>query len=428
MRHLVSTILSTSLSSRGRAWVLAGLLVVLPVKRSLAEERVDFTIGYYLEDHDRVEVWSPALLWETNVAKNTVLRLQGVYDVVSGASPTGAPMTRKTKVITRTITTTESTQVVTGYNTISGPTGVPTTQTPVLGTVTKSTTTTTSEIVPYGKRFLPMQEFEDERLGLNLELEHRIGDWLAGASVAYGTESDYESLAGTLKVAREFNHKATVVNVNASFGRDWVLAPSVDGWLDKDVLEGLVSVVQVIDTKTLLTLAGTLGRTTGYLDDQYKFASVDDVIMHERRPDARDKRIAFLLLNRTFDSLHGSAELMYRFYNDSYGLDAHTLGLTWFQHIGKHLILAPSVRYYEQSAADFYAVKFTGKPDVFSSDYRLSKLSTITYGLKVVWKFNDAVQMTLGYDRYEMNGRDGTTPGEAYPRAHMFTAGFKLWY
>jgi hypothetical protein len=408
--------------------VLAGLLVVLPVKRSLAEERVDFTIGYYLEDHDRVEVWSPALLWETNVAKNTVLRLQGVYDVVSGASPTGAPMTRKTKVITRTITTTESTQVVTGYNTISGPTGVPTTQTPVLGTVTKSTTTTTSEIVPYGKRFLPMQEFEDERLGLNLELEHRIGDWLAGASVAYGTESDYESLAGTLKVAREFNHKATVVNVNASFGRDWVLAPSVDGWLDKDVLEGLVSVVQVIDTKTLLTLAGTLGRTTGYLDDQYKFASVDDVIMHERRPDARDKRIAFLLLNRTFDSLHGSAELMYRFYNDSYGLDAHTLGLTWFQHIGKHLILAPSVRYYEQSAADFYAVKFTGKPDVFSSDYRLSKLSTITYGLKVVWKFNDAVQMTLGYDRYEMNGRDGTTPGEAYPRAHMFTAGFKLWY
>lgn len=419
---------NSTLSSSARACVLALLLLALPVKRGLAEDRVDFTIGYYLEDHDRVEVWTPALLWETNVTKNTTLRLQGAYDVVSGASPTGAPMTRKTKVVTRTVTTTESTQVVSGFNTISGPTGVPSTQTPVLSTVTKSTTTTTSEIVPYGKSYLPMETFEDERLGLNLELEHRLGDWLVGGSVAYGVESDYESLAGTLRLARELNNKATTLSVSGSFGRDWVLAPSVDGWLDKDVVEGLVSVVQVIDKKTLLTLAGTLGRTTGYLDDQYKYASVNDVIMHEQRPDSRDKRIVFLLLNRTFDSVHGSAELMYRFYNDSYGVDAHTLGLTWFQHIGKHLILAPSVRYYEQSAADFYAVKFTGKPDVFSSDYRLSKLSTITYGLKAIWKFNDALQMSLGYDRYEMNGRDGETPGEAYPRAHMFTAGFKLWY
>jgi len=393
---------------------------------------VDFTVGYYLEDHQRVEVWSPALLWEADVNKSTVIRLQGIYDVVSGASPTGAPMTRKTREVTHTetTTTTQTSQVITGYNTITGPTGVAPQRVPIFGTATSSRSTTTSqtEIVPYGKAFLPMQEFEDERLGLNLELEHRAGDWLYGGGVAYGTESDYESLAGTLKVAREFNHKATVLTLSASLGHDWVLNPGLERWDDKDIVEGLLSVVQAVNKKTLLTLAGTLGQASGYLDDQYKYASVDDLIIHEQRSDTRDKRIAFVLLNRTFDSLHGSAELMYRFYSDSFGVEANTLGFTWFQHIGKHLILAPSVRYYEQSAADFYGVKFTGKPKVFSSDYRLSKLSSITYGLKAVWKFNDAFQFSVAYDRYTMNGRDGVTPGEAYPSASLFTAGFKVWY
>ena len=69
--------------------------------------------------------------------------------------------------------------------------------------------------------------------------------------------------------------------------------------------------------------------------------------------------------------------------------------------------IVPSVRYYEQSAADFYAPQFTGKPEFYSADYRLAKLSSLTYGLKVVWKASDRVQASIGYDRYSMQGRDG---------------------
>lgn len=413
---------------QGRPLILAALLLTLPVRRVLAEDRVDLTLGYYIEDHHRVEVWSPALLLETDINPSTVMRLQGIYDVVSGASPTGAPVTRKIRTVTKEIITTQSTTVVTGFNTISGATGIPSTQVPITGTVSKSTKTLQTSIVPYGRPYLPMQDFDDQRLGLNLEFEHYAKDWIYTGGVAYGNESDYESVAGTLKVSRELNHKDTVLSLGASLGHDWVLNPTLHEWDGKDIIESILSVAQVIDTKTLLTLSGTLGTSWGYLDDQYKYASVDDVIVHEKRPDARDKRIAMLMLNHAFDSLNGSLEASYRFYNDSYGIAAHTLGFAWYQHLGKYLVLSPSVRYYEQSAADFYAVKFTGPRPIFSSDYRLSSLDSVTFGLKLLVKFSERFNFTVAYDRYAMHGQDGQTPGEAYPKANIFTAGFKLWY
>ena len=396
-------------------------------RRSLAEDRVDFSIGYYVEDHHRVEVWSPVLLWEADLNRSSIIRVQGVYDVVSGASPTGAPLTRNTKAVTQTANTTQNGVGIVGYNVVSGPSG--TKRTPIYGTVSQTAKTQQTVYVPYGEPFLPTHEFHDERMGLNLELENRVGDWLLDNSVSFGQESDYESVSGTVKVGREFNHKATVLSAAVSFGHDWVERRALNRWDGKDSVEGLLSVAQVINTTTLLTVSGSLGSASGYLDDQYKYASVNNAIIPEHRPDHRERRVAYVMLNHMFEPLHGSLEASYRFYNDSYGIDANTFGLTWLQNIGKHWVVAPSVRYYEQSAASFYAPQFTGKPEYYSADYRLARLSTFTYGLKVVWKQSDRLQFNIGYDRYSMQGRDGgLTPAAAFPSANIFTMGVKVWY
>ena len=391
-----------------KSLILVICLLWMSHRRVTAEERLDFSLGYYLEDHHRVEVWSPVLLWEADLNATSIIRVQAVYDVVSGASPSGAPMTRKTREVTNNVS----------YNVVSGPSGR-----------TRSVTTQETTVVPYGKPYLPLNEFQDERLGLNLEVEHRMGDWILDGSVSYGQESDYESLSGTVKVGHEFNQKATVVNAGLSVGHDWVFRKPLDRWDDKDSIQGLVSVVQAINPTTLLTLSASLESASGYLNDQYKYASVDSLIVPEHRPSERQRRVAYMMLNHMFEPLHGSLEASYRFYNDSYGITANTLGLTWYQNIGKRWVIAPSFRYYEQSAADFYAPQFEGKPEFYSADYRLSKLSSVTYGLKVVWKKSDRIQMSLGYDRYEMSGRDGgATPAEAFPSANIVTAGIKIWF
>ena len=312
-------------------------------RRLLAEDRVDFTIGYYVEDHNRVEVWSPALLLETDVNQTTVIRVQGMYDVVSGASPTGAPPARYTKAVYQTINATQSSTGITGYNVVSGPSG--TTRTPIYGSVNQVTKTKQLVQVPYGDPHLPMHVFEDERLGLNLEVEKRLGDYLLNSSVSFGQESDYESVSGTFKLGREFNHKTTVLSAGVSFGHDWVQHKALNRWDGKDSVEGLISLVQVINPTTMLTVTGSLESASGYLDDQYKVASVGGSIVPEHRPDSRERRVAYVMLNHMFKSVNGSVEASYRLYNDSFGIDANTYSVAWLQNLGPHWVISPSFRY-----------------------------------------------------------------------------------
>jgi len=64
----------------------------------------------------------------------------------------------------------------------------------------------------------------------------------------------------------------------------------------------------------------------------------------------------------------------------------------------------------------------------YSSDFRLSALDSYSYGLKFVWKPSHWSELDIGYDRYEMHGRDGVTLASAYPTAGISTAGVKfLW-
>ncbi|MBL9116470.1 MAG: DUF3570 domain-containing protein [Verrucomicrobiaceae bacterium] len=394
---------------------LAVILWVSPLRAS--EERIDLTLGYYLEDHNRVEVWSPVLNWETPLTTTSLIRLQAVYDVVSGASPTGAPPTKPVREVTKTITSTET------YNAVSGPSGRS-------RRATRKVTNKETVLEEYGEPILPLQQFEDARLGVNLEWESRaIDNWVFTPSAAYSTEQDYESLTGAIKVGREFNDKATLLSAALSFTSDSVLVRWDDEWKDKDTTDGIIGITQVINPTTLLNASFTAGRSTGYLSDQYKSAMVDGEVIPEVRPDARTRWVGMITLNKMFTPVDGSIEASYRYYKDTFGVSANTYALTWFQNVGKSWVIAPSFRYYEQSEADFYAPAFEGNPQYFSADYRLSKLRSMTCGLKVVWKPSSKVQVSAAYDRYIMEGRDGgRTSADAYPSANIFTVGIKLWY
>lgn len=421
-------------SSAARPVILAACLLLLPLRKSSAEDRADFKFSYYLEDHGRTEAFSPGLLIETDLGPNTILTIQSVYDVISGATPTGEPMKRRTREVTSEVTSATpllGQTALTTFVAVSGASGtttlVPvTTLVPSSTTAMQTTTQTTSE--EYGKPYLPMTEFEDQRLAVNLGLRHRHGEWVVDAGMAYSTESDYRSLAGSLIVSRDFNERMTTLSLGASLTHDDVRDTPTGHWEQKDTLDGQIQIAQVIDPNTLLKVSFVAGTSWGYLDDQYKFVLLNDAVIDEKRPDGRDKQIVYVSLNRHIEPLRGALEASYRFYTDTYGINAHTFGLDWYQNLGPKLILVPGARYYEQSAADFYATEFTGDPNVYSADYRLSKLGSVTYGVKLIWKVSDKFWADIAYDRYSQFGRDKETPGESYPKANVVTLGFKIWF
>ena len=93
-------------------------------------------------------------------------------------------------------------------------------------------------------------------------------------------------------------------------------------------------------------------------------------------------------------------------------------------------------RFYEQSAADFYAITFTGPvtinpngpPGFHSSDYRLSELYTLDSGLQATVVITDYLHVVAGFHSYEMYGLDGKTSSAMYPKANIYTIGLSiLW-
>jgi hypothetical protein len=187
-------------------------------------------------------------------------------------------------------------------------------------------------------------------------------------------------------------------------------------------------------------------RSTGYMADPYRVIEqrtevapgvVLPLTFGENRPQSREKRTLYASINRSLPAAHAALEASYRFYSDTFGTSAHTLAFAWLQKLGEHVVLQPSFRFYDQTAADFYRIDITGtgyhptgRPvaagPFYSADYRLSAFRSYDYGLKAVWTITAAWQLDASIDRYEMRGKDSRTSPSVYPRAVTTTIGVKF--
>lgn len=347
------------------------------------ENHVDYRYEYYKEEGDRMTINTHSVFFEQSLSDAIIAKGELTYDGVSGATPTGT-------------------------------------------------------VLPSGK--ITLTQMSDIRRSVSLELDSKLdSNNSLTPGLAYSKESDYESYGLSLNHALEFNEKNTTLQFGVSHNFDSVRLANETTWEDKQSTEGFVGVTQLLSPKTIFNAAFTFGNDSGYLSDPYRLAGYIPtgfpfaIGVPERRPSHRNKEIVYTSVTQYFESVNASLEGSYRFYNDTYGVIANTAALTWHQRLGQHIIVEPMFRYYEQSAADFYAPTFTGPfsanpPGMHSSDYRLSELYTLDFGTQVTAIINEHVRIVAGYHRYEMHGTDGQTAEAMYPKANIYTIGFSiLW-
>jgi len=400
--------------NRQTAVFLAVLLLLLNPQRGRGEDQFSYRFESYREDDSRIRVVTQSLLFSKALTSWLGMKAEYVYDAISGATPTGAPPSSTVNF------------------TPPGPFG------PVSSKV-------------------GMENMKDERGAFNLELPIKLGKHSLTPQFSYSQEHDYISQGWALNYAIELNEKNTTLNLGWARANDRILPHSrnLTTIEHKTTDDFLFGVTQLLGPKTLLTANFTYGHAHGYLDDQYKGVFFEDypqffpdtlTLFPEKRPRQRDKQILYLALNQAVTPLRGSVEGSYRLYRDDFGITAHTVGLTWLQKIGRIFVVAPTFRYYRQTAADFYATRFPGDkslpvgallpngnpnpapPEYYSCDYRLSEMETFTYGVKVTARLADWFTFDFRYQRYHMHGLDGVTSQSAYPRAHIFTLGGRIWF
>jgi hypothetical protein len=362
---------------------LLGSAIATPVaaQEESARWSFDSALLYYGESDDRVRDISAAISAQRDFGDERRLSATLTADTLTGASASGAIALDRPQTFTN-------------------PSG-------------RAVYTTDAGEVPLDDTFL------DTRFALNASWSQPLARlYTFSAGLGFSTEYDYTHLGANLSLARDFNKRNTTLSAGVAWSQDEVdpvggrpvpLSQMLDvgndsnkvgGAESKDVLDLLLGFTQVLNRTTVLRVNYSYSDASGYLNDPYKLLSVvdavsgdtltrapiglgpDGVYLFESRPDTRAKHSLYAELKHAFGIpvLH----VAYRFMTDDWGIDSHTgeARLRW--PLGEGYI-EPQLRYYMQSAADFYRASLvagTVLPRYASADFRLGDFDATTVGVK----------------------------------------------
>ena len=384
----------------GRALAAAacGLLgSAAPVGSQAAEPEekwdVDSALLYYGENDGRVQDLSLTAIAVRDFGDDRKLALDATVDTLTGASPSGAIAANRPQTFT-------------------SPSG-------------GGTYTTSAGELPLDS------SFHDTRFALNASWSQPFARlYSINAGLGLSSEYDYQHVGVNTGLTRDFNQRNTTLNLAFAYGKDTVkpvggvpqpfsqMPDAVgedegdgDGGLpnrsgrseDKDVLDVLLGVTQVLGRHTLLRVNYSYSDSSGYLTDPYKILSVvdpvtgepvvrtppsgiegpDGVYLYEHRPDARRRQSLYGELRQDFSGK--VLQLGYRYSTDDWEVGSHTLEGRLRLPLGESSYLEPHLRYYTQTAASFYRYSVAADaalPEFASADARLADLDAFTVGLK----------------------------------------------
>lgn len=320
----------------------------------------------------------------------------------------------------------------------------------------------------------------DERDAVSAGLTYFFDRASLNLGGGYSKERDYASKYFSTAASLDLNKKLTTLNFAASVAFDEVspvkFKEACGDKCSKTSQQYLLGISQVIDKNSLLQSNMTFAYHNGFLTDPYKLAAfttgnsdlvsgaspipvshtggipgalTSNFAIPEKRP---EEKFQWAWLNqyvRHFEPLnHAALHADYRFSTDSWGINAHTLELSWHQPIVDGWQAIPRFRYYSQDKADFYQPVFDGELTVnpsgntvaknftdYSSDYRLAGFGTVSGGLKFSKEINELksfnqIKFQTGFEyyahkaEYQLGGNNqGTFADFGY---YLVTASFNL--
>lgn len=372
-------------------WCLV-LWMSSPQRDARAEASLHYKFQTWQEEDGRIRVDAHYAEAEQTWATGDRLRLVGLIDTITGATPSGQP-------------------------------------------------------ADPGEDQVPLSQLKDRREAYQIEYTHPFEKASFTAGYGNSKESDYLSEVWSLNSQWFFNQKDTTLLLGYARADDDITAVFLSRPREKVVHDAIIGLTQVLSPTTSITANLTYGKQRGYLSDPYKIVEREteivpglslDLTFPENRPSSKEKLIGFFSVHHAFEPINAAIETSYRLLDDDWGLTSHTLEFAWFQRFGEKLIIRPAVRYYHQSAADFYIVDLDGSPigppseatgaaPYYSADYRLSAMETWMLGIKAVWDVSPHVSLDATIEKYLMNGRDRITSPSAYVDANVITVGLRIW-
>jgi hypothetical protein len=262
-----------------------------------------------------------------------------------------------------------------------------------------------------------------------------VFDSMSGASpLYYNTVSgasgvgvtDYRT-AGDFKLTKYFNGMAIGVGAAASSERDYLSRAASLEWrifsddrnrtwafvfggandrinptngivvnAPRNTLDFLVGVTQALSANSIVQSNLTYSRGHGYYSDPYKTL--------DTRPTHRAVFAWLTRYNQYLPAPDATLRLSYRYLHDTFGSTSNAFEATWFQPLPQGWSVAPSLRYYTQTAADFYynppfPEGFVAGQN-YTADTRLSAFGAFTPAITIAKSFTEGWSAELKFAFY----------------------------
>ena len=283
--------------------------------------------------------------------------------------------------------------------------------------------------------------FHDTRVQIGVAWEapiNRLMRYNIGTNIS--NEFDYQSISVNGGLSRDFNKKNTTLSLGGAFASDTLnpkggipitkasMAAATtpqprDGASEnKEVLDLVFGITQIINARTLMQFNLGISQSNGYLNDPYKIVSVVDIngrpvdYIYESRPDSRTKTSFYWDTKHHFN-WEDTIDISYRYMTDDWGITSHTVDLRYRWNINDQWYTEPHLRYYQQSAADFYRHSVSvgeavvTNDDGLSADVRLAEFDASTIGVKVAYKMTSDSELNMRLESYQQMG--DTSPADA---------------
>ncbi len=216
--------------------------------------------------------------------------------------------------------------------------------------------------------------FDEIRHELNFGMAHTFGSGLFTFDGLYSTESDYTSSTLIGNYTQYFAENNTSIQLGVVRSWDKVF-PKTKNWKkDKNVTTINADFSQIISTKLIFQFLSTYTENSGLLSDNYKLVPITingtDSLFDPIHPDLRIRRAAAVSMKyRLTDK--SSLQLGYRYYWDSWDLNANTYSADYERYLSKHVILGLGWRSNFQTKAFFFKPVYPSPGQFMTTDIKL---------------------------------------------------------
>ena len=242
--------------------------------------------------------------------------------------------------------------------------------------------------------------YTEKREENSLSFDYLNEKTLMSVGYTQSEESDFDASTFSLNISQDFFGDLSTLSMGYAQGDNTVRNNTNPSFI-KDVITRnyRLSLSQVISKNFLMALAIETMTDEGFLNNPYRSVRfLDNTVpkgysyQPEVYPNTRTSN-AFAIRGRYFMSHRAALHGGYRFFTDTWGIEAHTFELGYTLPYQQDWIFELSYRYYDQTKADFYGDLFPfGGLNIQSQtflarDKEMSTFTSQTLGLGASYEF-----------------------------------------